>query len=273
MLVWVVMREMNLPQLLVSDSLEMALGLYRARSRSNNALAIPTAASIQLIAYMAWPNDSGRRNSWIATLSAHQQTDSGEFSINFIPSIELFGELRAIIDPALDLLTDELSEIAKGWSPVADVLSRMVDMTDDERIDLRGGPSLSKALDISNYESEGLSVSQARRYWRKSHDVAHLIAAAVFLASNGIDKRSQSPIVAAWAAPDAVTSIAAGFEEFGLKTIPHGQGDSILPKETVWRVPIHCRPNPAFLIKRRLSNNLVEFLTNKRRSPKPYQGK
>jgi hypothetical protein len=263
---------MNLPTLSVPETADEAIDLYKERFHSTDRRDLPLVASIQLMAYLAWPNDEARRNSWAAATVARQATLKGPVSIDSIPVIDMFGGLAAISDAAFDKLTDELTEVMKGWPPVADVMSRLVDMTYDGRVKLRGGPSIAKAVDLSNFEPEGRSRAQINRLWSRFHDVAHLIAAGAFLAESGTHPRSRSIFAAVWFAPDAVAGVAAGFEGFGLTTIPHGQPDSLLPAATTWRLPVGFRPKQTFLVPRKLSQAQIDYLSE-RRSPKPYQPK
>lgn len=263
---------MNLPTLSVPETANDAIGVYRERFHSTDRRDLPLATSIQLMAYLAWPNDEARRNSWAAATLARQATLKGPVSIDSIPIIDQFGGLAAISDAAFDKLTDELTEVMKGWPPVADVMSRLVDMTYDGRVKLRGGPSIAKAAELSNFEREGRSTAQTNRLWSRFRDVAHLLAAGAFLAESGTHPHSRSIFSAVWFAPDAVAGIAAGFEDFGLATIPHSKTDSLLPATTTWRLPVGFRPKEAFLVPRKLSQAQINHLST-RRSPKLYQPK
>jgi hypothetical protein len=261
------MRTMHLPKLTVCDTLDLAVQIYRSRVRG--VLSVPLDCSPFLVAYMAWPNDEQKRNSWMATVvgrSWSQQTRAG-------PAFAVFGGfggLAAITDSMFGSFATELLEIEKMWAPVADVFQRVVDMTDDSRLKSRGGASISKAVSLCETDRKGRSQAQSYRLWRRFHDVAHLIAAGAILASNAPDgEPSRSILSAIWHAPDALVSIAAGFEVFGLSQTPHGQTVPVLSPDTIWHIPPNACPGEPFLAKRRLSDKQVDFL-NARRSTKPY---
>jgi hypothetical protein len=259
------MRVMNFPEFGAPDSAEAAIALYKARLQGT--LSVPLPTSFVLLAYLAWPNDEQRRNSWMATSLARLPVEQKIESSPALNVFETFGGLKAVSEPAFDALVGELTSIGKKWVPVADVFMRIVDMSRDDRLQLRGGPSISKAIYLCEFEKEGLSHAQLYRLWKPFHDVAHLIAASAFLSSCIPSGAGRSMFSAIWYAPDAVLGIAAGFEQFGLGVTPHGQQDSVLPAKTTWRVPSECCPQVPFLIRRRLSDSQVDFL-NALRSPK-----
>jgi hypothetical protein len=102
------------------------------------------------------------------------------------PSLfESFGGLSSVAHVALDGLADEMATIQQKWPAVGDILMRILDMWKDDRvITLRGGPSISKAIALNEYEQPGLSHAQSYRVWKQFRDVAHLIAAGAFLAGS-----------------------------------------------------------------------------------------
>jgi hypothetical protein len=257
------MRVMYLPKLNVPDSLDFAVGLYASRIRT--ALHVPLKASPLLIAYLAWPNDEQKRNSWAATIIARTQNERGSDSTSIFESL---GGFKAVAEPAFDALATELTAILNKWTPVADIFLRIVDMADDPRLQSRGGPSISKAIDLCDYENEGYSRGHLRRLWGQFREVAHLLAAGAILAGSVSEGRfGQSILSSVWLAPDSVVGIAAGFQMFGLNLTPHGWKGPVLPTDTVWRLPPECFPPAPFLVKRRLSESHVDFL-NERRTTK-----
>src|SRR5262249_25560575 len=175
------MRTMNLPGLPVGPtSVEDCVRLCVVRFAAGDA---PWPhASVLLTAYMAWPNAALQRDSWAATylarfissrnnpteLLAADGGKSGE-SIAF----ETFGGLGAVAKPAYDLLTEKISELQSRWLFVADIFQMIVDMARDERAVLRGGPSISKAIELCEIEKALPSHSQLRSAWSEFRDVAH----------------------------------------------------------------------------------------------------
>jgi|SRR4051794_9184786 hypothetical protein len=265
------MRTMNLPQLHVYDTLDLAVQIYRSRVRGG--LSIPLECSPFLIAYMAWPNDEQKRNSWIASIIGRSWSRQQTAVEPACAILSTFGGLAAISDPVLEVLVSELLEIQKAWEPVADLFLRIVDMTDDPRLKSRAGASISKAISLCENDKEGRSPAQLYRLWKRFHDVAHLIAAGAILASNAPEgEASRSIFSAVWHAPDVVVSIGAGFEIFGLSQKSHGRTDPVLSADTVWHLPPSGCPQEPFLVKRLLSEEQVDFL-NARRSAKRYLSK
>ena len=233
---------------------------------------LPLALSRLLVAYLTWPNDEQQRNSWMATNLARTQIGLKIDASTPFGVFENFGGLKAVSAPAFELLVSDLTATGKKWAPVADVFMRIVDMSLDGRLQMRGGPSISKAIDLCEYENEGRGRAQLYRLWKQFHDVAHLIAASAYLASSVPSSLDQSIFSAIWYGPDAVAGIAAGFERFGLGLTPHGQKDSVLAAKTTWRLPSECSPQVPFLVKRQLSDSQVDFL-NARRSRIPKSQK
>jgi hypothetical protein len=71
------MRVMNLPELPTGpNSIEECAGLYAARL-STDEVSRPRV-SLALTAYVAWPNDQPRRDSFVATYLALFLQDGGE---------------------------------------------------------------------------------------------------------------------------------------------------------------------------------------------------
>jgi hypothetical protein len=77
----------------------------------------------------------------------------------------MFGGVSALAKPAFDQLTAEISELQRKWLLVADIFQMTVDMAFDERIALRRGPSLSKAVDLCEIERGLTGHSQLRGAW------------------------------------------------------------------------------------------------------------
>jgi hypothetical protein len=265
-------RVMFLPELRVPNSADAAIGLYK--SRLQGALRPPLTASQLLLGYMAWPNNDVRRDGWVATNIARSNLGQQSGQPADPPLFESFGGLSSVAHVALDGLADEMATIQQKWPPVGDILMRILDMWKDDRVTLRGGPSISKAIALNEYEQPGRSHAQSYRLWKQFRDVAHLIAAGAFLAGSipEDNEAARSIFSAVWYAPDSVLAIAAGFEQFGLDLTPHGRTGSVLPPNMTWRVPPCCRPDRPFVVKRQLSDIQVNFL-NERRAPKAHLSK
>lgn len=251
-------REMHLPNAMVPDSVESAVQLYS--SRAKGALLVPLEFSFLLTAYVAWPENESKRNSWVAALSeqaaiAHQNKTDSSSSV-----LEMFGGTAALLHPAFAALRADHQACEQKMPPVADIFLRLVDMHYEPKIKLRGGTSVAKAIGLCELDADGKSHAVLYRCWRDFKNVAHLIAAAAVIATK-CQVRLFLPI---WFAPDAVCAVAAGFQQFALGVTAHGRRDPLLSEETVWRVPSHCHPAKPFLTYRRLSDNQIEFLNGRR---------
>jgi hypothetical protein len=146
----------------------------------------------------------------------------------------------------------------KKWAPVADVMQLLVDLH-FSGLSLQGGASVSKAIEICADHESTVSVGHMRRQWALFRDVAHLLAAGALLAREASESDS-SIFSVAWYAPDSLLAIAAGYESFGLAFEPHGQKESILPPDTIWRLPAGCIPATPWLHRRRLSDRQEQVL-------------
>ena len=99
-------------------------------------------------------------------------------------SLETFGGLSAVAKPAFDQLAAEISQVQRKWLLVADIFQMTVDMAFDERIALRRGASVSKAVTLKS-KAGFQGHSQLRGAWSEFRDVAHLLAAGAYLAHEG----------------------------------------------------------------------------------------
>jgi hypothetical protein len=279
------MRFMNLPELPVGPhSLEDCIRVYLKRLPADDALW--PRVSLLLTAYMAWPNDEPKRDSFVATyLARFIQNSAGETSRDMsaanVPTsqdwvaFENFGGLGAVAKPAFDHLSEEIAQLQRRWLLVADIFQLIVDMAYDDRIDLRRGSSISKAIELCEIERTMPGHSQLRKAWSDFRDVAHLMAAGAHLAHEGIVNATAaheaSILKAVWIAPDAVLTLAAGFQEFGLQPKAVRKEPPILREDKLWRVPPQHLQNKPFVVCRRLTENQLEYLRT-RRASKRYIG-
>ena len=224
------MQVMNLPELpLGPSSVEDCVQLYLSRLPADDA---PWPhVSLLLTAYMAWPNDRPQRDSWNAIYLARFIQNSGGDIAGDRPAakasksrhwvtFEKFGGLGAVAKPAFDHMAEEIAQVQRRWLLVADIFQMIVDMAHDDRIALRRGASISKAIELCEIERTMPGHSQLRKAWSDFRDVAHLIAASARLAHEGLTKAAAheaSILKAIWIAPDAVVALAAGFQESGLQ--------------------------------------------------------
>jgi hypothetical protein len=185
--------------------------------------------------------------------------------------LELFGGWETVAEAALSSVLDQVDKAQGQWPPVADILHVIIDIAYEKRVKIRGGPSISKAIDLVA-DAHGLpGRSQLSAVWGKFHDVAHILTAAACLAQGGLeraDKRAGSILSAILLVPDIVVPLAGAFQQFGLTTIPHGRTIPILDPATLWRVPESHLPVALALPVRRLTQRQMDLLQTRRASKK-----
>jgi hypothetical protein len=154
-------RMMNLPKIQVSaQSRDECIQLYLERL-SANCVRWPHV-SIVMTAYLAWPNNEDRRNSFVATCLARIDLAGAEGPSPNSQGLDPFGGVGAIAKAA-----NEIAQVERKWLMVADIFQMIVDMAHDERANLRGGPSISKAIDLCELEKVMRGHSQLRGAWSK----------------------------------------------------------------------------------------------------------
>jgi hypothetical protein len=263
------MRGMNLPPLpRPPQDVEGCWTLYL--SRIGGAMPLPEASQL-LVAYMAWPNDEEERNRWVATAIAF-------FAAKQVPApwpgqdvFQLFGGLRAVADSSFSPMMEKLVRIQDRWPRVADVMQMIVDIHHDKRGPIRGGASISKALDVlQNYNALPVK-SRLSRDWSDFRDVSHLVAASAAIAAAGKERTEQEEAAAVLApvlyVPEVVLALGLAYQRFGLSLRAHvGRSDPILPPESLWCIPDEEHAAVLPLPVRRLSDADFEYLSNKRRA-------
>jgi hypothetical protein len=229
--------------------------------------------SLLLTAYLAWPNDAERRNSFIATHLVRFGRPSDE-KASHAPAdsdatypLEVFGGINAVAKVAFVQLTTEISQVRRKWLLTADIFQVIVDMAFDKRIALRRGASISKAIDLCEVEHGLRGHSQLWAAWSEFRDVAHVLTAGAYLAHEGLRQAryadEASILNAIWIAPDLVVALAYGLQEFGLQPKPIRKEVSILKPDTLWRVPDCHKPEKPFVVFRRLTEDQLVFLNSR----------
>ena len=261
------MRTMNLPEIPVTaQSREDCIQLYLERL-SANCVCWPHV-SIVMTAYLAWPNNEERRNSFVATCLA--RIDLAGVEKPSVDSQELapFGGVGAIAKAAFDQLSNEIAQFDRKWLMVADIFQMIVDIAYDERATLRRGPSISKAIDLCELEKVMRGHSQLRGAWSEFRDVAHLIVAAAYLAHESLvharAAEEATVLSSIWLAPDAVLALAHGLQVFGLQPKAIQKEQRILRPDQLWRIPGTHGPKNAFIVFRRLTDEQLTFLSSRR---------
>jgi hypothetical protein len=267
---------MNLPNLHTRlNSADECVRIYLERLGANNA---PWPhVSVLLTAYLAWPNNEDRRNSFVASClvrlrisSEKIATDEPSIEIRSDIALEMFGGMNAIANGALDQLSAEIGQFQRRWLLVADIFQVIVDMAFDKSAVVRGGHSISKAIDLCECEHKLPGHSQLRGAWSEFRDVAHLLAASAYLAHEGLARdtaaQEASILNAIWVAPDAVLNLAYGLQEFGLTAKPVRKESAILSPEGLWRLSDSHKSEKPFIVYRRLSDAQLAFLSTRRAS-------
>jgi hypothetical protein len=183
---------------------------------------------------------------------------------------QLFGGLRAVADSSFSPMMEKLVRIQNRWQRVADVMQMVIDIHHDKRGPIRGGASISKALDVlQNYNALPVK-SRLSRDWSDFRDVAHLVAAAAAIAAAGQQRTDQveagallTPVLYV---PEVVLALGLAYQRFGLSFRPHGGSAPIISSETSWRIPDEKDPAILPLPVRRLSDADFDYLSNKRRA-------
>jgi len=271
------MRTMNLPGLPIGPvSVEECIKLYLSRLPADET-PWPEVSPL-LTAYMAWPNDEAQRGSFVATYLTQFIQDPAVAADEMIAAdhprmrdriaFEKFGGLGAIARAAFARLIEEIVQVQSRWLLVADIYQLIVDMAYDDRIVLRRGASISKAVELCEIERKLPGHSQLRGAWSDFRDVAHLIAASAHLAHQGSAAppaaHEASILKAIWIAPEAVVSLAAGYQQFGLEPKTVRKEAATLPPDTLWRIPPELTPEKPFIVFRRLMEAQLEHLRTRR---------
>ncbi len=184
-------------------------------------------------------NDEAERGRWMATniaffLAEHAERQPRAELPTYHVAFELFGGLRAVADGSLSYVMEKLSSVQARWSRVADVLQMVVDIHHEKRAPIRGGGSISKALDV------------LRGYPSLPRKSAVL-----------------TPVLLA---PELVLAFGLAYQEFGLSFKPHGQRLPILPPESLWRIPATENAPILPLLVRTLSDTDLKYLSTARRA-------
>jgi hypothetical protein len=262
---------MNLPKISVSaQSRDECIQLYLERVAANRVRW--PHVSILLSAYLAWPNDEERRNSFVATCLARIDLAGAEGPSVDSQELDPFGGVGAIAKPAFDQLSNEIAQVDRKWLMVADIFQVIVDMAHDERAMLRRGPSISKAIDLCELEKVMRGHSQLRGAWSEFRDVAHLVTAAAYLAHESLVRALASEeatiLNSIWLAPDAVLALAYGLQVFGLQPKAIEKEPPILRPDKLWRIPGTHGPKDPFVFFRRLTDDQLAFLSSRRAAKK-----
>lgn len=273
------MRNMDLPNLSAPPSdVEGCLRIYA--ERVEQAVVPYPEASYALIGYTAWPNDEDQRNRWMATMLGRSiAREPPELALAMFTSadtslpgkladFERSGGIGVLSEISFSHMTQDLGRTQKRLWRVADILQTIVDMRHEPRVSARGGASVSKAYDVVlGYNVRALR-TQLMKDWTHYRDSAHLIAAAaalIFRSRTSANSQFAPELpVAMLCAPEIVLALGLAFQEFGLNFTPHGQRETLLRGESLWRIP--GKFTALDLPTRRLSDRDLTYLTTTRRA-------
>jgi hypothetical protein len=228
--------------------------------------------SVRLYATMLWPNVQ-RRSQFLDAFTARygraeQSTSNG---LQDDGSLLIAGRrimLRELGSQILDHLDDDLEAAQMGLRNTGDIMLTLARLDANPYSVIRGGPSISKAKEVIEASKGGPNRQRLEADWSKYRDVAHLAAATSFLSSIGVKQSGNScPITLltpVFADPGTLLCIALKFQEFGLSFRPMGRKQSVLPSETIWRIPVSDQVSAAHLDLGPLDADAISVLQSRR---------
>ena len=223
------------------------------KSRLSQDVVLWPEQAIPLLGYMCWPNDPKRRDQLMRTVRSWPEG-----------SVQIPNRLRGI---------------QHKWLRVADVFHLYFDLAEGNHQERRGGPSIGKAVTLAdaNAKSRGTGASRLWDIWAAYKDVAHLVTAAVLICADvhqrvpkeqigefGLPVNQFMPFPLAMMMPDLVLAVALEFERFGLSQIPHGQTNSTLNPDTLWRIPSDINVTPVAPPARKIRTEDLAVLNPRR---------
>jgi len=210
------------------------------RRRLSQTVVMWPAQAIALVGYMCWPNDLAARSEALAMLK------------NWPDEVD-----RASVPRRLPRIQHE-------WLRVADIFHKYWDLVAGQHQARRGGPSISKAIEVvyENTESKGTSKASLWHFWETYKNVAHLVTAATVICAHarntrrdqpfGLSEDQFLPFQMAMLMPDFVLCVALECERFGLNSVldastqlePISDAEAKLDPETLWRIPLDINVVP-----------------------------
>jgi hypothetical protein len=227
------------------------------RNRLSQPVVLWPAQAIPLLGYMCYPSDGDARGSLIETLRSWEKTPEGE-------------------QPAVP---ENLDRIQRSWLRVADVLHQLADLVAGEHQKRRGGPSIGKAITLTeaNAKSRGTAAANLWKTWSNYKDVAHLVTAATIicaearqrymqrpLATDGLKISQFMPFQMTMLMPDFVLGVALDLQRLGLELVPHAVDEPTLDPNTLWRIPENINVTPLAAPVRKIRPQDIEVLNRRR---------
>jgi hypothetical protein len=291
------MRTLNLPPFR-RESLRIAdLGEHLKTRLSLDAVPWPDHRW-RLLAYMAWPNDTSRRDLWMAAQIGTQlepakvadgagaSAGDADATLPYLPAqnasweyFRLFGGHVPLAQFATKALHDEIGRIQLRWARVAEILNRHYDMSAGGHMKQRAGASVGKVIELIAKTSriKGRGATRLWTFWAEFKDVAHVIMAALLLSAEakvrsgreGWGQPSQlSPYRVVMLAPEAVLAVAKSLQKYGLEVAVHARRDPLFDPNTIWRIPDWVNVEPLPPPKCKLTQSDVGILIARRARPR-----
>ena len=255
------MRGMNIPAFPRTIEIPDLENFFRTRL-STTVVMWPDQA-LPLLCYMCFPNDEAARDDLLPTL---------------------WGWEGASEPPAAPT---KLRRIQADWLRVADIFHHYCDLIEGQHQKARGGPSIGKAntLVAANAKGWGTGAANLWKLWSTYKDVAHLVAAAALICAearnrlrnrplgpSGLSMTQIIPFQMALLMPDLLLGVAMGFERHGLSIASSAHAEPALDPETLWRIPVDINVAPFPLPIRKLRQQDIDVLNNRRAGKRGQAG-
>jgi len=207
--------------------------------------------ALPLVGYMAWPNDTAARTSWV---DANRQLDTQSIT-HALAGFKI---------------------IQQHWARVADIVHLHYDLTQGRHQERRGGASVGKAVSLiaANAKSKGTGTAKLWEIWKTYKDVAHLVTAALLVSAEaqtrhrrapyGLKLHELQPYRMAMLLPDLVIAVAMTIERYGLQCVSYGRTKPLFDPQSVWRIPPDINLIPLELPVRNITSKDIAVLNARR---------
>ena len=222
------------------------------RRRLSQTVVMWPEQAIAVVGYMCWPNDPAARSEAL-TMMKNWPNEGDRASV-----------------------PRRLPRIQHEWLRVADIVHKYWDLVAGQHQAQRGGPSISKAIEVvyENTESRGTSKASLWHFWETYKDVAHLVTAATVICAHarntrrdepfGLSENQFSPFQMSMLMPDLVLCVALEFQRLGLNSVSESDAESKLDPETLWRIPLDINVVPFAPPTRKISVKDIAVLNARR---------
>jgi hypothetical protein len=227
------------------------------RTRLSQTVVLWPAQAIPLLGYMCYPDDADARGSLIEILRS-------------------WGGASEEDEPTFP---QKLGPIQRDWIRVADIFHLLADLVAGEHQKRRGGPSVGKAVTLTeaNAKARGTGKANLWKTWSNYKDVAHLVTAATIicaearqrcmqrpLATDGLKISQFMPFQMTMLMPDLVLGVALDLQRLGLELVPHAVDEPTLDPNTLWRIPENINVTSLAAPVRKIRPQDIEVLNRRR---------